>query len=262
MFQVVYNLIMIISFIVGAHILVTIIKSIIKEIIYKQSDYYKQTKISYQQLINDKEETNKTDNSHDNIDPSLNELKGAYQEYQICNILNNTIKGENNKIYRNVYIPKKYGTSEIDVLYITPMGIFVIESKNINAFIFGSEKDYKWTCTYKSGTHTSMYNPIIQNKNHVKYLQQYLDVPNFQFKSIIVFNNKTVFKKIPSSTKDYKICHLKDLPEVIYNLMIEYDYSISSINVEKIEKNLITIINASDELKERHKTRIKNQYDL
>ena len=39
--------------------------------------------------------------------------------------------GRDGKILRNVYVPKENGeTSEIDVLYITQKGIFVIESKN------------------------------------------------------------------------------------------------------------------------------------
>ena len=46
--------------------------------------------------------------------------------------------GRKGKILRNVYIPKDNGeTSEIDVLYITQKGIFVIESKNYSGWIFG-----------------------------------------------------------------------------------------------------------------------------
>ena len=53
------------------------------------------------------------------------------------------------KVLRNVYIPKDNNeTSEIDVLFITQKGIFVIESKNYSGWIFGSEKQYKWTMIY------------------------------------------------------------------------------------------------------------------
>ena len=52
--------------------------------------------------------------------------------------------GRGGKILRNVYIPKENGeTSEIDVLYITQKGIFVIESKNYSGWVFGSEKNYQ-----------------------------------------------------------------------------------------------------------------------
>ena len=46
--------------------------------------------------------------------------------------------GRKGKILRNVYIPKDNGeTTEIDVVYITQKGIFVIESKNYSGWIFG-----------------------------------------------------------------------------------------------------------------------------
>lgn len=39
--------------------------------------------------------------------------------------------GRNGKVLRNIYVPKQNGeTSEIDVVFITQKGIFVIESKN------------------------------------------------------------------------------------------------------------------------------------
>lgn len=43
--------------------------------------------------------------------------------------------GRKGKVLRNVYIPKDNNeTSEIDVLFITQKGIFVIESKESNSF--------------------------------------------------------------------------------------------------------------------------------
>ena len=46
--------------------------------------------------------------------------------------------GKRGKILQNIYVPRENGeTSEIDVLYITQKGIFVIESKNYSGYIFG-----------------------------------------------------------------------------------------------------------------------------
>lgn len=45
--------------------------------------------------------------------------------------------GRSGQILRNVYVPKANGdTSEIDVIFITQKGIFVIESKNYSGWIF------------------------------------------------------------------------------------------------------------------------------
>ena len=63
-------------------------------------------------------------------------------ELKLLNLL-----GRKGKVLRNVYIPKDNNeTSEI--LFITQKGIFVIESKNYSGWIFGSEKQYKWTMIY------------------------------------------------------------------------------------------------------------------
>ena len=52
------------------------------------------------------------------------------RELKLLNLL-----GRKGKVLRNVYIPKDNNeTSEIDVLFITQKGIFVIESKESNSF--------------------------------------------------------------------------------------------------------------------------------
>ncbi|MBN2951166.1 MAG: NERD domain-containing protein [Holdemanella sp.] len=102
--------------------------------------------------------------------------------------------GRDGKILRNVYVPKENGeTSEIDVLYITQKGIFVIESKNYSGWIFGSEKNYQWTVSLPNGLKNKLYNPIKQNQTHIKWLQKYVgeDVPLF---SIIVFSERCTLK--------------------------------------------------------------------
>ena len=46
--------------------------------------------------------------------------------------------GRKGQVLRNIYVPKDNGeTSEIDVVFITQKGIFVIESKNYSGWIFG-----------------------------------------------------------------------------------------------------------------------------
>ena len=77
--------------------------------------------------------------------------------------------GRKGKTLRNVYIPKDNGeTSEIDVVYITQKGIFVFESKNYSGWIFGDEKDTYWTVMLPNRQKNRFYNPIKQNRTHIK----------------------------------------------------------------------------------------------
>lgn len=85
------------------------------------------------------------------------------RELKLLNLL-----GRKGKVLRNVYIPKDNNeTSEIDVLFITQKGIFVIESKNYSGWIFGSENQYKWTMMLPNKEKHSFYNPIKQNQTHI-----------------------------------------------------------------------------------------------
>ena len=97
------------------------------------------------------------------------------------------------KVMTNLYIPTEDGTTEIDVLYIAPSGIYVIESKNYSGWIFGDEKARNWTAViYK--TKNKFLNPIWQNKKHIKYLSKVL--VDVQLQSLIVFSERCEFKKV------------------------------------------------------------------
>ena len=113
--------------------------------------------------------------------------------------------GRKGKTLRNVYIPKDNGeTSEIDVVYITQKGIFVFESKNYSGWIFGDEKSLYWTAMLPNKQKNRFYNPIRQNRTHLKWLQNYVgeSVPLF---SIIVFSERCELKKVELESTDVKV---------------------------------------------------------
>lgn len=125
------------------------------------------------------------------------EWKGRYgeklteRELKLVKLL-----GRDRKVLGNVYVPKGNGeTSEINVLFITQKGIFVIESKNYSGWIFGDEKGAFWTAMLSNREKNKFYNPIKQNKTHIKWLGEYFDsdVPLF---SMIVFSEHCELKKI------------------------------------------------------------------
>lgn len=98
----------------------------------------------------------------------------------------------------NVYVPMNNGkTTEIDLLYITKVGIFVIESKNYKGWIFGTDTNKNWTevlYTRKTWTNPngsekhSFYNPIMRNNTHINWLKRYLNI-NVPMFSLSVFSN-------------------------------------------------------------------------
>ena len=92
------------------------------------------------------------------------EGRGAVGEYLTEYALEHGKLGDSARVFRNVLVPKTTGatnTSEIDVLMLHEKGIFVFESKNYSGWIFGSEDQFKWTCSLAGGHKERFYNPIL-----------------------------------------------------------------------------------------------------
>ena len=112
-------------------------------------------------------------------------------------------------VFRNVLVPRTTGPtseSEVDVLMLHETGIYVLESKNYSGWIFGSADDTQWTQSLEGGQKKRFYNPIIQNRAHVKALADYLGLQDGAFFSYIVFSERCELKKVPADTATYVIC--------------------------------------------------------
>lgn len=107
--------------------------------------------------------------------------------------------GRKGTVLRNAYVPKRGdGTSEIDVLFVTRKGVFVIESKNYSGWIFGSEGQRYWTAVQKDGRKDRFYNPVMQNASHVKRLREFLADGSPLF-SIVAFSERCELKEVATS---------------------------------------------------------------
>lgn len=96
-------------------------------------------------------------------------------------------------LIKNVTLPTEDGTTQIDHILVSTKGIFVIETKNIKGWIFGSEKQKQWT--QKIFKHTSKFqNPLHQNYKHTTTLASCLDITDSKIFSVIVFVGDCEFK--------------------------------------------------------------------
>ncbi len=53
--------------------------------------------------------------------------------------------GKDYKIFKNIVIEAFDGTTQIDQIIVSKYGIFVIEVKTYKGWIFGNERNSKWT---------------------------------------------------------------------------------------------------------------------
>ncbi|HEU4962356.1 MAG TPA: NERD domain-containing protein [Bacilli bacterium] len=130
----------------------------------------------------------------------LPKVKGFLGEGQVRIVLSR-LKQDRYTVLYDLCVPNgKGGTSQIDHVVVSPYGIFVIETKNYKGLIYGSEQDQKWTQVinrYK----TPFYNPVLQNKGHIKALQFVLEeFPEAPFFSIVAFSERATLKKVRVSS--------------------------------------------------------------
>lgn len=102
----------------------------------------------------------------------------------------------NEQTYRrlhNITLDTPDGTTQIDHVFVSVYGIFVLETKNMNGWIFGSEKQPQWTQKLYKRTF-KFQNPLRQNYKHLKALETTLGVNAEHLHSVITFVGDSTFK--------------------------------------------------------------------
>jgi restriction system protein len=102
----------------------------------------------------------------------------------------------NSKIYHafnNLIIQEESISTQIDHIVVSRYGIFVVETKNMDGWIFGNEKDERWTQTFLNNKRT-FQNPLRQNYRHTRTLARYLGINHDTIKSVVVFWGDCTFK--------------------------------------------------------------------
>ena len=84
-------------------------------------------------------------------------------------------------------------TTQIDHVVVSPFGLFVVETKHMQGWIFGSEKQPTWTQTIFRHR-SSFQNPLHQNWRHIKALEEVLQLPSQYLHSVVVFTGDCQFK--------------------------------------------------------------------
>ena len=160
--------------------------------------------------------------------------------------------GRKGKILKNIYLPKDDGgTSEIDLVYITQKGIFVIESKNYSGWIFGNSKDQYWTQSLPDGTKNRFYNPIKQNQTHIKWLRQVLklDIPLYSF---IVFSERCELKKVTFNEPNVDVMNRDELYAAVRDVWNKAPDALSEEIIEQIYTTLEPLTKADASVKQAH----------
>lgn len=130
-------------------------------------------------------------------------------------------KGLDKQIYlalHDVILPTAAGeTTQIDHIFVSRYGVFVVETKNYSGWIFGHETQPLWTQKIYKTSH-SFQNPLRQNYKHLKTLEEVFHIPAGVLHSVIVFAGDCTFKTPMPPQVQYSenyITYIKSKTEIL-----------------------------------------------
>ena len=120
-------------------------------------------------------------------------FKGVVGEFIVNLSAKLFLDKEKYHLIKNVTLPTENGSTQIDHIIVSKYGIFVVETKNMKGWIFGSPNQKTWT--QKIYKHSSKFqNPLHQNYKHTKTLESLLELNEERIFSVIVFVGDSTFK--------------------------------------------------------------------
>lgn len=203
-------------------------------------------------------QTYKSETGHSIIKVLLD--KGITGEYLSFFALH-PLPGEHKTLF-NVYVPKKRGGhTEIDLIFVHETGLYVIESKNYSAWIYGNGDHKNWTQVFPNGKKYSFYNPIKQNETHIRALQHVLpDIPSTLYENIVVFSERCKLKSIVFMREHTYVIRRPDLKGLIQKLTNKRQRIFSKEQVQSIYDKLKQYANADEQIVRQHKETIRQKH--
>lgn len=120
-------------------------------------------------------------------------VKGMFGELLVALMLRLFLDKDRYHRLHNVTLPTIDGTTQIDHLVVSEFGIFVIETKNMRGWIFGSENQAQWTQKiFKKNVR--FQNPLRQNYKHTKAVEALTGLEADRVHSVVVFVGDSTFK--------------------------------------------------------------------
>ena len=156
----------------------------------------------------------------------------------------------------NCCLPMPDGTAtEVDLILLHESGVYVIESKNCSGWIFGSENQEKWTQSQRSKygvQKTRFYNPIWQNRAHIRALMRLLKGKTVPFYSYIAFGDGCELKDIRLTSGMHHVTQYRSLLKEISRNAQRMGRCLSDETMDEIYELLVQYAGAAEEQKAQH----------
>ncbi|MCR4880254.1 MAG: NERD domain-containing protein [Bacilli bacterium] len=182
-------------------------------------------------------------------------LSGESGENTIANILNN-LKEDDEVVINDFLVSRnKEGTHsiQIDHIFISHRGIFVIETKDYKGKIYGNTYDKYWTQYIGRRTENRLYNPIMQNETHCRYIDK-LFHHRYMIDNIVIFLDAELYINGRDDTL------FNPLSFVNYYCGIKDNTYLSTNDIDYISNKLYDLLMNRSITKEEHIRNIRRDH--
>jgi Nuclease-related domain/Topoisomerase DNA binding C4 zinc finger len=158
-------------------------------------------------------------------------------------------------VLHDILIPSQNGkTTQIDHIVLSKAGIFVIETKNYQGWIYGSERSKKWTQVIYKRKQT-FHNPLHQNYGHIKAIEKIIgERIKPPFYSIIAFDPKSTIKRMDVTSPHSFVIYSNQLVKLIEN---HDETGLNSLQIKGISELLQTRNIAEKGAGKTHKKQVR-----
>ena len=132
-------------------------------------------------------------------------LKGAVGEYRVWKWADTLLPRPRYIHFHDLRLATSTSRTQIDHVFLSRMGVFVVETKNFEGWVHGRAGDESWTQTFANGVRHRFRNPLRQNDWHVRVLARLLrpsgvDLANLH--SVVAFVGAAQIKTaLPNNVK-------------------------------------------------------------
>ena len=132
----------------------------------------------------------------------LPNVKGCFGELSVRILAWLLLKSGVYRPHHNITLMMGDGSTQIDHIFVSIYGVFVVETKNMKGWIFGSEKQANWTQQIYKKKY-KFQNPLRQNYRHTEAVKEVLRVPDKAIYSVVAFVGECKLKTAvpPNVTK-------------------------------------------------------------
>ncbi|EXY05091.1 nuclease-related domain-containing protein [Bacillus cereus] len=159
-------------------------------------------------------------------------------------------------VLHNVTVYTEYGdTTQIDHIVIAETGVFVIETKNYEGWIYGNEKSARWTqgiIRKKS----SFQNPFRQNYKHIKAIEWVME-QQLPCISIAAFHPKCSLKRVDVHSKGKHALYYNDLKSCIESYT---EVQLTNDEVQHIYQTMLRANITDKGIEKKHVKYLQNKF--